>query len=81
MARQTLSLPFSGQRLRETRERQGLLLQELAEKAGIHPSNMGRYERAGEEGGRTPSAPTLRKLANALGVDVDALLDAAPAAS
>lgn len=71
MARQQLSLPFSGSRLREARERKGLLMQELAARAGVHGSNMGRYE----SGERVPTAPTLSKLAEALGVEVDALLD------
>lgn len=71
MARHQLSLPFSGQRLREIRERRGLLIRELAEQAGVHFSNVGRFE----SGDRVPTAPNLAKLAAALGVEIDALLD------
>lgn len=71
MARQQLSLAFSPPRLRELRERKGLLMQDLAAQAEIAASSLGKYE----AGKRTPTAPNLRKLAEALEVGIDALLD------
>jgi transcriptional regulator with XRE-family HTH domain len=71
MARQRLSLPFSARLLTETRELKGLLIQDLADQAGVDRSNLGKYE----SGQRTPTAPVLRKLAEVLGVEITALLE------
>lgn len=73
MARQPLSLPFSACRLREARERRGLLIKELAALAGINHSAIGRFE----SGQRVPTAPNLGKLATALNLEIDDLLEVA----
>jgi transcriptional regulator with XRE-family HTH domain len=76
MARRPLSLPFSAEALRETRERAGLTLVDVAERckaAGhtVHSSTLGKIE----SGKHLPSPPLLAALTNALEVTVDDLLD------
>jgi transcriptional regulator with XRE-family HTH domain len=76
MARQTLSLPFSGEAAREIRERSGYTLGTLAERCTelgypVHRSYLGKIE----SGLNRPSPPLLKALAKALRVKVDALLD------
>jgi len=57
------------QRLSALRKEKKISQQELAEKAGIHPNVLGRYER----GEATPSVEMAAKLANALGISLDYL--------
>jgi transcriptional regulator with XRE-family HTH domain len=80
MARRPLSLPFSAEALRETRERAGLTLVEVAErckKAGhsVHSSTLGKIESSKH----LPSPALLRALTTALDVTVDDLLHQTPA--
>jgi len=75
MARQTISLPFSGEVAREIRERSGLTLGGLAERCqalgySVHRSYLGKIE----SGLNRPSPPLLKTLAKALRVEVDDLL-------
>jgi transcriptional regulator with XRE-family HTH domain len=53
------------------RERLGLTQAQVAKQAGIAPNVYGRIER----GGMMPSVPTLRKLALALAISADVLLE------
>jgi len=57
------------QRLKKTRLEKGLSQTELGRMAGIHYTQVGRYENKGAQ----PSADILAKLANALGVSSDYL--------
>jgi len=59
------------QRLKELRKKNGYSQRELAEVTGLHHSQYGRYER----GGSKPYANTLTKIADALNVSVDYLLE------
>jgi len=59
------------QRLRELRKQKNLSQTELAKLAGVHYNHIGRYER----GASRPTADTLRRLADALGVSGDYLMD------
>lgn len=63
-----------GEVARSAREGLGLTQAEVAARAGLTAPVYGRVER----GGMMPSVPTLRRIAQALGVPVDALLDMAP---
>ena|SRR5829696_1593444 len=58
-----------GQRVRALREEQGLSGAALARKAGLTRNTVSRIEL----GHHTPSAATVEKIANALGVGVDKL--------
>jgi transcriptional regulator with XRE-family HTH domain len=60
-----------GQRLRELRKAHGMSQHDLAERTGIHPTAIGRYERDGRE----PLAGTIIRLARGLGVRPAALLE------
>jgi transcriptional regulator with XRE-family HTH domain len=57
------------QRLKKARTDKGLSQTELGSLAGIHYTQIGRYENKGAQ----PSADVLSKLANALGVSSDYL--------
>lgn len=70
MGRPTLTLDFSPARLRDLRERNGWLVRDLAARAGIDPSALSRYE----NGKRTPTPAILKCLAEALDVEINALL-------
>ncbi|EDM78363.1 transcriptional regulator [Plesiocystis pacifica SIR-1] len=59
-----------GDRVRERRRELGLSQEKLAEKAQVSKETIGRLE----QGGGTPSLFTVRKVANALGETVSALL-------
>jgi len=59
-----------GQRVRMERERQGLRQEDLADKAGIKRPNIARLEK----GRHMPSVPTLQKIAQALNLDMAALM-------
>jgi len=58
-------------RLRQLRKERDLSQVELAERVGLHPNLIGRYER----GESQPAADTLKRLADTLGVTSDYLLD------
>ncbi len=58
-----------GDRIRILRSEKGLSQEELADKAGIDPSHLGRLER----GERNPSLISLDKIINALGVTFEDL--------
>ena len=60
-----------GRRLREVRVDVGLSQDRLAERAGVHPTAIGRMER----GGREPRLTTILRLARALSVQPGTLLD------
>ncbi|MFQ7001580.1 MAG: helix-turn-helix domain-containing protein [Clostridium sp.] len=59
-----------GTRIRDERLKLNLTQEELAEKANISPSYMGRIER----GERNPTLENLVKIANILGTTIDYLL-------
>jgi transcriptional regulator with XRE-family HTH domain len=61
------------QRLRELRKNENLSQTELGQLAGLHYTHIGRFER----GTSRPSGDTLKRLADALGVTSDYLLDGA----
>jgi transcriptional regulator with XRE-family HTH domain len=61
------------QRLRELRKRNNLSQTELGQLAGLHYTHIGRFER----GTSRPSGDTLKRLADALEVTSDYLLDGA----
>lgn len=63
MARQPLSLPFSGKRLRAWRERAGLTQQELAVTCGLSRFQISRWE----TGGNKPEPAALGQLVRGLG--------------
>jgi len=65
--------PGFAQRLRELRKQKGLSQTELGERVGVHYTHIGRYER----GVSRPGADTLKRLADALGVSGDYLLEGA----
>jgi transcriptional regulator with XRE-family HTH domain len=58
-------------RLRRIRQQQGLHQAQLAEKVGLHPNQIGRYER----GTSQPSGEALKRLAGILGVSADYLIE------
>jgi transcriptional regulator with XRE-family HTH domain len=66
--------PPLGLRLTELRQAAGLTQVQLAERIGVHPSNIGYWELSGTP----PRGEVLPKLALALGVSVDALLGVTP---
>ena len=59
-----------GWRLSELRRERGLTQAELAARAGVHPSQMHRYEAGTAE----PTLSVLRGLATGLGVSADRLI-------
>ncbi|MBN9428711.1 MAG: helix-turn-helix transcriptional regulator [Burkholderiales bacterium] len=61
------------QRLRELRKNRNLSQTELGQLAALHYTHIGRFER----GASRPSGDTLKRLADALGVTSDYLLDGA----
>jgi len=60
-----------GRRLKESRQKLGLTQEQLAERAGLHYSYIGQVER----GDKNPSLKTLYRLAGALNVGIDYLLE------
>jgi transcriptional regulator with XRE-family HTH domain len=66
--------PPLGLRLTELRQAAGLTQIQLAEKLGVHPSNIGFWELSGTP----PRGEVLPKMAHTLGVSVDALLGVTP---
>ncbi|TCO57195.1 helix-turn-helix domain-containing protein [Actinocrispum wychmicini] len=76
MAKTPPALPFSGVKLRQHRERRGWHQSDLAKacvNAGrqMDRSQISRFE----TGASNPPPPTLTALADALGVELDELLD------
>ncbi len=65
-----LTVLYIGDKLRETRKRALLTQQQLAEKSGVGVTTIIRIERNQVE----PQARTIRKLAEALGVEPHELL-------
>ena len=61
---------IDGEKLRRLRERRLWLIGDLAEKSGVHRNLISTYE-LGKSGAHPD---TIRKLANALGVDLIELL-------
>jgi transcriptional regulator with XRE-family HTH domain len=61
------------QRLRELRKQKNLSQTELGQRAALHYTHIGRFER----GTSRPSGDTLKRLADALGVTSDYLLEGA----
>jgi len=59
------------QRLRELRKQKNLSQAELGEVVGLHYTHIGRYEREVSR----PSADTLKRIADALGVSGDYLME------
>ena len=62
------------ERLKKTRLEKGFSKSDLANKIGVHYSQIGRYEDKGAQ----PSADVLTKLANALEVSSDYLMNGTP---
>ena len=60
------------QRLRELRKNKNLSQTALGQLSGLHSTHIGRFER----GSSRPGGDTLKRLADALGVTSDYLLDA-----
>jgi transcriptional regulator with XRE-family HTH domain len=63
---------IDGAKLKSLRERRFLRREELAEKVGSHRDHIGRLERDEID---SPRMTTIRKLAEALGVDPAELVD------
>lgn len=59
-------------RLRELRKQKNLSQSELAKRVGVHYTHIGRYERGVSS---KPSADTLKRIANALDVTSDYLIE------
>lgn len=60
-----------GKRLTTAREAKGLTKDKLGKVVGVHHSQVGRYEK----GEASPSAEVLKKMANALSVSTDFLMN------
>jgi transcriptional regulator with XRE-family HTH domain len=73
-----VTLPFSGERLRDVRERAGVSIGDLAARCAAlnHPVSKVHISRV-ERGKCRPSAPLLKAFRLALEVELDALLDPA----
>ena len=67
--------PMAGfaERLRDLRKQKDLSQTELGQRAGLHYTHIGRFER----GASRPSGDTLKRLADALDVTSDYLLEGA----
>ena len=63
-----------GEKIREIRKARGLTQKELGEKAGIAEPTIRRYEL----GKLNPKIETVKKIADALGVDMNCLLYTSP---
>jgi transcriptional regulator with XRE-family HTH domain len=66
------AVKIDGAKLKRMRERRFLTREELAEKADTHRDQIGRLERGEVE---NPRIATIRKLADALGVDPAELVE------
>jgi XRE family transcriptional regulator, master regulator for biofilm formation len=65
-------VPLLGQRIQRLRERRGLSVQELADRAGTTYQSIWRIERGDQ---KDPSVALIRAIARTLGVGVDHLID------
>ena len=65
-----------GTNLREARQRSGLTQERVAERSGVHATEVSRIE----TGKRDPQVSTLERLAKAVGVRPGQLLDGLPPA-
>jgi transcriptional regulator with XRE-family HTH domain len=63
-----------GERIRELRKAKNLNQQEVADKVGINFTYLSKIENGKLESAEFPSEETIKKLAKALGGDVDELL-------
>lgn len=63
-----------GRRIKEARRKLGLTQEELGERARLHYSYIGQVER----GSKIPSLRTLKKIAAALNIGLDTLLEDTP---
>jgi len=63
-----------GKRIKEVRQKIGLTQEELGERAELHYSYIGQLER----GNKLPSIKTLKKIAAALNIKLEALLEDVP---
>jgi transcriptional regulator with XRE-family HTH domain len=66
------AVKINGAKLKSLREQQFLTREELAEKVGSHRDHIGRLERDEID---NPRMTTIRKLADALGVDPAELVE------
>jgi transcriptional regulator with XRE-family HTH domain len=66
-----------GPNLRALREKQNISQEELAQAIGVRQSTISEIER----GNRTPSLPVANRLAEKLGVSLDALINGSVAPS
>lgn len=57
-------------RLREIREKKSMSMKDLADRLGVTPTSVSRYE----TGEREPDIDTLKRLASILGTTVDELI-------
>lgn len=64
-----------GEAIHQMRKRQGLTLDFLAEKSGVHQTTLSRYER----GQREPRLKAVQSIADALGVTVEDIMSLAKA--
>lgn len=62
-----------GDAIQQMRKRQGLTLEELGERSGIHQTSISRYER----GVREPRLKAVQSIADALGVSVEEIMSLA----
>lgn len=60
-----------GRRIKEARHKLGLTQEELGERARLHYSYIGQVER----GNKVPSLKTLKKIAQALNIRIEILLE------
>ena len=58
-----------GQLIRLNRDKKGMSRAKLAQFTGINPNSLAKYENAGEEGGKYPSAKNLVKICEVLEID------------
>ena len=65
-------IPLLGKRIQALRERRGMTVQELADRAGTTYQSIWRIERGAQ---RDPSVALMRGIARALGVGVDHLVN------
>lgn len=63
-------MSLNAERLKQARNKLGISLDELADRTGLHRSQLYRYER----GNNDPTSSTLTALARELGVSIDYLV-------
>lgn len=64
-----MTIGFFGERLKRLRTQAGMTQEELAQKCGIQKQSISRYEKSERE----PNIRTAKKIADALGVPLEAL--------